>query len=154
MFRAALDDQWLGILLATLIVWVGATLGAVTAFVLGRFVLRQKVLSYRGRYAKLDIVERVVQDHGFRVTLLLRLSPIIPFNVFNYAMGLTSVTLKAYSMASVGMIPGTLVYCFIGGTLSALTDASSVGFSNPTVLIGMNVFKSNVEIKSTLAIPQ
>ena len=50
-------------------------------------------------------------------------------------MGLTSVTLKSYSTACIGIIPGTLAYCFIGGTLNALTDASSVGFSNPTVLI-------------------
>ena len=84
---------------------------------------------------KFDIVDRVVKQNGFKVTLLLRLSPIIPFNVFNYFMGLTSVTLRAYSFASIGMLPGTLAYCFIGGTLSALTDASQVGFGNPTVLI-------------------
>merc|ERR1712130_12146 len=135
VFRAALNNQWLGILIATIIVWVGATIGAITAFILGRFVLREKVASYKDKYESFDIVDQVVEQNGFKVTLLLRLSPIIPFNLFNYFMGLTSVTLKAYAAACIGMLPGTLAYCFIGGTLSALTDASQVGFSNPTVLI-------------------
>ena len=97
-------------------------------FLLNNYFLHEKI-------EKFDIVDQVVEMNGFKVTLLLRLSPIIPFNIFNYFMGLTSVTFKAYTIACVGMLPGTLAYCFIGASLSALTDASKVGFSNPTVLI-------------------
>ena len=50
VFRAALNNQWLGIFVATVVVWIGATIGAMTAFVLGRFVLRDKVASYKEKY--------------------------------------------------------------------------------------------------------
>eukprot|EP01084_Bolivina_argentea_P253432 425684_1 len=135
VFRKAIANQWVSIFIATIIVWTGATIGAITAFILGRFVLRAKVASYKEKYEKFDIVDQVVEQNGLKVTLLLRLSPIIPFNLFNYFMGLTSVTFRAYSIACIGMLPGTLAYCFIGGTLSALTDAGSIGLKNPTVLI-------------------
>ena len=130
-----MNNEWLGILFAAFIVTIGASLGAINAFILGRFVLRETVEKYKYKYERFNIIDKVVEQNGFKVTLLLRLSPIIPFNAFNYIMGLTSVTLKAYSLACIGMIPGTLAYCFIGGTLSALTDASQVGFSNNVVLI-------------------
>merc|ERR1712154_435179 len=49
-------------------------------------------------------------------------------------MGLTGVSFRDYNIAHLGMIPGTLAYCFIGGTLGAIGDSASVGLTNPTVL--------------------
>ena len=66
-----------------MVVFTGAVLGAVTEFLLGRFVFREKVASYKEKYEKFDIIDQVVQKQGLKVTFLLRLSPIIPFNVFN-----------------------------------------------------------------------
>ena len=98
--------------------------------------MRENVASLKQKYEKFNIIDKLIKLQGFKVTLLLRLSPIIPFNAFNYIMGLTSVTLIGYTLATlIGMLPGTIAYCFIGATLSALTDAGSIGFSNPTVLI-------------------
>ena len=111
MFRKVLG-QWAGIFIATVIVWIGATIGAASAFILGRFVLREKVASYKQKYEKFNIIDQVVEKNGFKVTLLLRLSPIIPFNVFNYFMGLTSVTFKAYLLASVGMVSLCIKYIY------------------------------------------
>ena len=124
--------QWGGVFLATLIVILGAGLGASTAFLLGRFVFREKVESYKSKYEKFDIIDKVVEQQGLKVTILLRLSPVIPFSAFNYFMGLTSVSFKDYNIAHLGMIPGTLAYCFIGGTLGAIGD--SVNALDPVVL--------------------
>jgi len=123
---------WGGVFLATLVVLCGAALGASTSFLLGRFVFREKVASYKSKYEKFDIIDKVVEDQGLKVTILLRLSPIIPFSAFNYFMGLTGVSFKHYNMAHVGMIPGTLAYCFIGGTIGAIGE--SVGLADPVVL--------------------
>ena len=74
----------------------------------------------------------MIEQQGLKVTILLRLSPIIPFSAFNYFMGLTGVTFRDYNIAHVGMIPGTLAYCFIGGTLGAIGE--SVDGFDPVVL--------------------
>ncbi len=83
-------------------------MGASTAFLLGRFVFRAKVESYKAKYPKFEIVDKVVEQQGLKVTILLRLSPIIPFSAFNYFMGLSGVTFRDYNIAHVGMIPGTI----------------------------------------------
>merc|ERR1712154_257469 len=121
-----------GVFLATLVVMTGAAIGASTAFLLGRFVFREKVASYKSKYEKFDIIDKVVEEQGLKVTILLRLSPVIPFSAFNYFMGLTGVSFRDYNIAHGGMIPGTLAYCFIGGTLGAIGE--SVGFADPVVL--------------------
>jgi uncharacterized membrane protein YdjX (TVP38/TMEM64 family) len=54
---------------------------------------------------------------------LLRLSPVLPFNLLNYALGLTSVRFADYLIASIGMLPGTLLYVYAGKTIAALTSA-------------------------------
>merc|ERR1712154_464829 len=123
---------WGGVFLATLVVLCGAGLGASTAFLLGRFVFREKVASYKSKYEKFDTIDKVVEQQGLKVTILLRLSPIIPFSAFNYFMGLTGVSFRDYNIAHIGMVPGSLAYCFIGGTLGAIGE--SVGFADPVVL--------------------
>ena len=88
--------------------------------------------SYKSKYEKFDIIDKVVEQQGLKVTILLRLSPVIPFSAFNYFMGLTSVSFRHYNIAHIGMIPGTLAYCFIGGTLGAIGE--SVNALDPVVL--------------------
>eukprot|EP01084_Bolivina_argentea_P206536 352606_1 len=90
---------WAGIFLATAVVLAGAGLGASTAFLLGRFVFREKVASYKAKYPKFEIVDKVVEQQGLKVTILLRLSPVIPFSAFNYFMGLTGVKFRDYNIA-------------------------------------------------------
>ena len=124
-----------GVFLATLVVMLGASTGATCAFLLAKTLLRETVEGVKTKYPTFDTIDQVVGIYGFKVTFLLRLSPAIPFNAFNYLMGLTSVKLRHYVAACLGMIPGTIAYCFIGASLGALAKASEVGFSNPTVLI-------------------
>jgi len=133
----AMFGQVMGVLLSTIVVWCGASAGATLAFLNGRYLLRGVVTHYTAQSAKFAMIDQVVGMNGFKVTFLLRLSPITPYNVFNYFMGLTSVELKHYVMGHLGMLPDAIVYCFIGGSIASITKLSSVGFtSDPVLLVG------------------
>eukprot|EP01083_Nonionella_stella_P093542 262195_1 len=138
VFGRALTGQWVGIAVATIIVWIGASIGSITAYGLARCLLRDRVASCIFKHKNIDIVDQIIEENGLKVTLLLRLSPIIPFNIMNYLMGVSSVTFKAYCLATiVGILPGALTYCFVGSTLSELSDALQFGnsFGNTKLLI-------------------
>merc|ERR1711862_579696 len=75
---------------------------------------------------------------GFTIAILIRLSPIIPFNAINYILGLTSMKLHHYVLALIGLLPGTVMYCFIGATAGSLTESGNA-VSGP-VAIGSIVF--------------
>jgi uncharacterized membrane protein YdjX (TVP38/TMEM64 family) len=103
-----------GLLRGVLFALAGATLGSTVAFLLGRHALRAPVarrLEGRPRFAA---VERAVSAKGRRIVFLLRLSPLVPFNFLNYALGLTTISLGDFLMASIGMVPGTLAYAYAG----------------------------------------
>jgi uncharacterized membrane protein YdjX (TVP38/TMEM64 family) len=107
-------------------VFVGATLGATAAFLVGRYVARGWVECKIANNPKFDAIDSAVGQEGFKIVLLTRLSPIFPFNLLNYTFGITKVALKDYVLGSVGMIPGTLMYVYFGslaGNLATLGSA-------------------------------
>ena len=98
----------------TLYVMVAATLGASLAFLVARYVARGAVEQRLAGNPKLAAIDRAIGAEGRKIVLLLRLSPAFPFNVLNYALGLTRVRFSDYLIASVGMLPGTLLYVYSG----------------------------------------
>jgi uncharacterized membrane protein YdjX (TVP38/TMEM64 family) len=114
-----------GLVRGTATVLVGATLGALLAFLVSRYVARsaiQKRLQSRFRFAAVD---RAVARQGFKIVFLLRLSPLFPFNLLNYALGLTRVRFLDYAAASIGMLPATFLYVYYGKTIGDLATAAS-----------------------------
>ncbi len=103
-----------GIPLGTAIVFVGATLGASAAFGLSRTVARRAIERRIEGNARFAAIDRAVARDGRRIVFLLRLSPAFPFNLMNYALGLTQVRFRDYLVASLGMLPGTLLYVYTG----------------------------------------
>lgn len=98
----------------TALVLVAATLGASGAFLVSRYLARgliERRLAGNERFAAID---RAIGTQGRRIVLLLRLSPVFPFNLLNYALGLTRVRFVDYLVASIGMLPGTLLYVYYG----------------------------------------
>eukprot|EP01084_Bolivina_argentea_P148722 259960_1 len=95
----------IGVISSSIIVWFGATIGSIIAFINGRYLFRNIIIYYTQKSSKFALIDNVVGVNGFKVTFLLRLSPITPYNIFNYFMGLTSIKLFDYSFASIGMIP-------------------------------------------------
>ena len=118
-----------GLAKGTLIVFVAATLGSSLAFLVSRHVARsaiEKKIADNPRFAAID---QAVASHGGKLVFLLRLSPVFPFNLLNYALGLTKVRFLEYFVASVGMLPGTLLYVYYGklvGDVAALTSGAQV----------------------------
>jgi uncharacterized membrane protein YdjX (TVP38/TMEM64 family) len=110
----------------TLLVMLASNMGAILAFLLGRTVLRDRVARRISSDARFSAVDAAVGAQGFRVVLLLRLSPLFPFNLLNYALGLTRVRLRDYVLASVpGMFPGTLLYVYLGSLVTSVSQLTS-----------------------------
>ena len=103
-----------GVIWGSLYVFIGATLGAVAAFLVGRYVARGWVKEKISSYKKFASIDQAVSKEGLKIVFLIRLSPLFPFNLLNYALGVTSVSLKDYFLASFGMIPGTIMYVYLG----------------------------------------
>ena len=121
-----------GIVAGTIYALAGATLGAIAAFLVGRYLARGWVAGKIKDNPKFLAIDRAVGQAGFRIVLLTRLSPAFPFNLLNYAFGITAVSLRDYALASVGMIPGALMYVYIGslaGSLATLGSASTPAHS-------------------------
>ncbi len=94
---------------------VGATLGSTAAFLLGRHGARRLVQRYLLSMPRFAAIDRAASAQGRRIVLLLRLSPIAPFNLLNYALGLTAMTARDFVIASsLGMIPSTFMYAYAG----------------------------------------
>ena len=114
-----------GLLQGVILVSVASVAGATAAFLIGRMLARdwarQKVQALP-RFAALD---RAVEEKGFQIVLLTRLSPLFPFNLLNYAYGLTSVRLRDYVVASwIGMLPGTVLYVYLGSAAESLSQVA------------------------------
>ncbi|HAG83367.1 MAG TPA: TVP38/TMEM64 family protein [Cyanobacteria bacterium UBA12227] len=123
-----------GVVLGSLYVFMGATLGATAAFLVGRYLARGWVANKIEGNDKFKAIDEAVGREGFKIVLLTRLSPVFPFNLLNYAYGLTGVSLKDYFLGSVGMIPGTIMYVYIGSLAGSLAMVGTESQpTNPTV---------------------
>ncbi|HEY9819980.1 MAG TPA: TVP38/TMEM64 family protein [Candidatus Sericytochromatia bacterium] len=103
-----------GVVLGSIYVFIGATLGAIAAFLVGRYLARGWVYKKIAGNDKFRAIDAAVAKEGFKIVVLTRLSPVFPFNLLNYAFGVTGVTLKDYILGFVGMIPGTIMYVYLG----------------------------------------
>lgn len=115
-----------GVVFGAIYVLIGATMGAIAAFWVGRYVARAWVSKKLVNYPTFAAIDRAVASEGFKIVLLTRLSPVFPFALLNYAFGITGVSLKDYTLGSMGMIPGILLYVYLGalaGDLARLGTA-------------------------------
>lgn len=129
-----------GLAKGTAFVFVAATLGATAAFIVSRYFARSAIERRLANYPRFAAIDRAVGSQGRKIVFLLRLSPVFPFNLLNYALGLTRVRLLDYVVASLGMIPGTLLYVYYGklaGDVAALAAGAEVekGWGYYTVLV-------------------
>lgn len=118
-----------GPIFGTIIVSIASTTGAAMAFLVGRYLARpfvaQKLASSDVRFSAVDAA---IASQGMRIVFLLRLSPLFPFTLLNYALSITSIPFVEYTIASwLGMIPGTIAYVALGGAGKAAAE-SAAGF--------------------------
>ncbi len=156
-----------GLVVGTVVVFVGAALGSELSFIVGRYLMRDCVGKWLESYPlfrEVDVSESTIDSSsiaflqripfdvnlrfvimvscssflsspsipamkgkGFRIFFLLRLSPIIPFNVLNYMAGATAITFKDYSLSLIGLLPGTILYVFVGASAGSSMEHGDEG---------------------------
>jgi uncharacterized membrane protein YdjX (TVP38/TMEM64 family) len=122
------------------LVSAGSVLGAAAAFLVGRFFARAWVKEKIAKLPRFRALDDATHSDGFIIVLLVRLSPLFPFNLVNYGLGLTAVSFRNYFFASwIGMLPGTILYVYIGSlaqNFAELTDGVETGLAGRALLIG------------------
>lgn len=118
-----------GIARGALLVMVAATIGASAAFLIARYAARERMARRLAGNTRFAAIDRAIARSGWRMVVLLRLSPLVPFNVLNYALGLTGVRFAEYLAACAAMLPGTLLYVYYGrviGDVAAIAAGAPV----------------------------
>ena len=98
----------------TVVAMIGATLGASAAFLVARHLIRHRVENWIRASPKFAALDAALAHEGRKMVFLVRLTPLIPFNALNYALGVTRVRFVDYLVGSIGMLPGTLLYAYYG----------------------------------------
>lgn len=104
-----------GFVIAFILTVIASNLGALSSFLLGRSVLRSRVESWAANAPKFSALREAIGRSGFKIVALTRLSPIFPYTLLNYALGLTPISTAQYALATfLGMLPGTAVFVYLG----------------------------------------
>jgi uncharacterized membrane protein YdjX (TVP38/TMEM64 family) len=113
-----------GLLVGTITISIGSTLGAASAFLIARYVARDKIAAMAGRNRKFSAIDKAIGEGGWKIVAMLRLSPAIPFNLQNYLYGLTPVRFWSCVVTSwLAMLPGTFLYVYLGHVTGAALGA-------------------------------
>jgi uncharacterized membrane protein YdjX (TVP38/TMEM64 family) len=129
-----------GVVEGSLYVFIGAMLGATAAFIVGRYIARDWVAGKIAGNQRFKAIDDAIGREGRKIIFLIRLSPAFPFNLLNYALGLTRVSLKDYVLGTTGIIPGTIMYVYLGSLAGSLA------------MIGAGETPSNLWIQWTIRI--
>lgn len=127
-----------GVVYGALYTFIGATLGATTAFLIGRYFARDWVARKIESNSKFKAIDSAVAKEGLKIVFLTRLSPAFPFVLLNYAFGVTNVSLQDYIVGCAGMIPGTILYVYIGSLAGNLATIDS---SAPSTQVAQWAFR-------------
>lgn len=113
-----------GPLVGFLVTWVGEVAGALLGFAMGRTLLRERAEALTARYRVLGALDTALERGGFRLLVMLRLSPVFPFGALNMSLGLTSVPPLTYAVSTaLGVLPASLMLVYAGASLTTLTAA-------------------------------
>ena len=118
-----------GMPIGAAISWVGTLVGQILAFLVGRFLFKESLAALvEKRVPKFHAIENALFKEGSRLVLLLKLAPVLPDNIMNYALSLTSVTLPAFSgISAVALVPYVALYCYLGHASSDIVKTLSGG---------------------------
>jgi len=124
-----------GLSLSIFIVFTSELIGSTIAFLMARYLLRKTIKKMAQKYPKFTLIDAAVKKHGFKVTFLFRMSPVTPYNILNYFMGLTSVRFMDYTLASIGILPNFFVCCLIGGSIHHIYQLSQIDITSNIPLL-------------------
>ena len=118
-----------GVTWGSIYVLIGAILGETLAFLLGRYLARDWITRKIEGNQTFLALDRALKREGLKIIFLARLSPVFPFSLFNYAFGLTGISLRDYFLGSIGIIPMTITYVYLG---SLAGDLATIGTATPS----------------------
>lgn len=121
-YKTTLNSYLLSIPIGVLVISIGSAIGCSCAFFLGRYLLKSWLHSKLCKLRIYVALDRSLKNHGLRTNFLLRLTPLIPYNIVNYFLGVTSSTYRDYLLGLIGFLPLLIIYVFIGSTLNDLAD--------------------------------
>ncbi|PSO48355.1 MAG: hypothetical protein BRC33_09970 [Cyanobacteria bacterium SW_9_44_58] len=121
-----------GLIQGSLYVYIAASIGASLAFLVGRYVARGWVEKQIEGNQRFKAIDQAVAEEGMKIVLLTRLSPIFPFNLLNYAYGLTKVTFRDYVIGTLGILPGTIMFVYVGSLAKNLATLGAEDVSAPS----------------------
>ena len=120
-----------GVPIGVILVSVASLMGAAAAFLVGRFLARDWVTQRIADFPSFRALDKATRHEGFNIVLHTRLSPLFPFNLLNYAFGLTAVRFRDYVLASwIGMAPAIVLYVYIGSVAKSLADLTDDGIES------------------------
>jgi uncharacterized membrane protein YdjX (TVP38/TMEM64 family) len=118
----------------------GATLGAALAFLVARYLVRDSVRNFAKSNPRFYAIDRAIGENGWKIVGLLRLNPLIPFNISNYFYGITAIPFWQYLLVSaIGMLPGALLYAYLGAVGKATLGAESPPSTGHYLLLGIGL---------------
>lgn len=104
-----------GLVGGTIVASLASTTGAALAFLIGRYLARHRIQALLPRYPRFDALDKAINENGWKIVALLRLSPAVPFNLQNYLYGLTGIRFWPYVLTSwLAMLPTTFLYVYLG----------------------------------------
>ncbi len=114
----------------TVYTWIAATLAAALAFLIARHLARDTVERWRARRPRVARIDAAVERHGWRILMVTRLVPLFPFNLQNFAYGLTRIPFWTYvGVSAVFMLPGTIAFTLAGGALSGGSSPAGIAWT-------------------------
>jgi uncharacterized membrane protein YdjX (TVP38/TMEM64 family) len=147
----ALGPAWLfalaaglafGLVRGGLIVWFSATIAAGIAFLIARYLARHRVEKFARKNEKFEAVDRAIAKSGWKVALMLRISPLLPYTIANYLYGLTAIRFWPYMFTTaIGIVPMVAVYVSIGaaGREAALARAGGHQSKTEWIVLGVGL---------------
>lgn len=130
----------LAIAFASASVFVGASAGSICCLLFGRYLFRDWVLRHAKKYRLFVAIDRALESNGLKIMILLRLSPLIPNHALDYISGVTSISIKDYWIASIGIMPSTVGFCYIGATASSVAEGTDNANQVQTTMLLVGLF--------------
>lgn len=142
-----------GSLAGTVVTSLAGLVSAVIAFLVSRYMTRERMQTWSKRFPKAHAINVAVSTDGFRVVFLLRLASVLPFIPLSYVLGLSSISMRRYAIATgLGLLPGTFLYVLIGSLVSEVSQLSAGGESFSSLTGALAVAGSIVVIFTMIMI--
>ena len=142
----------LGLFVSTVISMAGSTLGAVTCFLLGRYLMRDTVKRWVRNYPLFDAIDIAVSEQGMKIMAMLYLTPVLPLGLVSYMCGTTAIDLYSFAVAKIASLPLYLMYAFMGASAHSFIKGGKGSKNDNNSDISNSVSDAKIEENQNLIV--